>query len=163
MIVGAILCNRPILKHMKTLLIYATNSGSTIEVSNYISEEFSKKGKEISTKDAREVDPAEFENYDLIIFGSPTYDEGNVHDSFLRLMEKSEGKTFPNKKFAVFGLGDNSYRHFCGSADHLKDFVTKLGGNVIADPLKINNFYFNQQEELTKITDWSQKILTSLA
>src|SRR5476651_2154930 len=98
---------------MKTLLVYATNSGSTLEVCNYISEEFSQKKKEITIKDTREVEPDEFNNYDLIILGSPTWGSGEVHDLFLRLFEKSEGKTFSDKKFAVFGLGDSTYAHYC--------------------------------------------------
>jgi len=143
---------------MKTLLVYATNSGSTLEVTNTIVNEFTQKGKEISQKDANETEPDEFNNYDLIVLGSPTYDEGNIHDSFVRLIEKVGDKTFSGKKFAVFGLGDSSYQHFCGSADHLVEFVKKVGGTQVGDTLKIDNFYFNQQEELPKITEWAQKI-----
>lgn len=148
---------------MKTILIYATNSGSTIEVSNYISDEFTQKAQKIAVKDARGVGPDEFNNYDLIIMGSPTYDEGDVHDLFKRLIEKFADKTLPDKKFAVFGLGDSSYQHFCASADKLEEFVKKLNGKLIVEPLKINNFYFNQQDELPKITQWAQKILAAIS
>ena len=140
---------------MKTLLIYATNTGSTLEVSNYISNEFTQKGLEIVVKDVREVEPDEFNNFDLIIMGSPTWGEGMAHDLFIRLVEKSEGKSFPDKKFAVFGLGDTNYRHFCAAAEYLQEYVKNINGKLILDPLKINNFYFNQQDELPKIIECS--------
>jgi flavodoxin I len=148
---------------MNTLLIYATYSGSTLEVSNYIAEEFNVQRKEITIKDARQVEPEEFNNYDLIILGSPTWGEGEAHELFKRLFEKSAGFTFPNKKFAVFALGDTSYQHFCAAADTLGEFVKNLKGKLIVDPLKINNFYFNQNEEFPKITNWTQKIISKLS
>lgn len=145
---------------MKALLVYATNSGSTLEVSNYISEEFSKKGKEITVKDARDVEPDEFNNYELILLGSPTWGDGNVHDLFLRLFEKSINKKYPGKKFGVFGLGDTTYAHFCTSVEHLSEYVKNIGGTLVGDGLKINNFYFNQEEEMPRIIEWADKIVS---
>ncbi len=148
---------------MKTLLVYATNSGTTIEVSSYISTEFTQKGHQVTVKDARDASSDEYNNYNLIIFGSSTWGEGEVHESFKRLIENSEGKSFTDKKFAVFGLGDSSYQHFCGAADQLEEYVKKLNGKLIVETLKINNFLFNQQEELPKITEWSQKLLSTIS
>lgn len=147
---------------MKILLIYATNSGSTLEVSNHISEELTKNGNTVTLKDAGAADPDEFNDYDLIIFGAPTWGEGEVHELFQSLAERSDGKTFPQKNFAVFGLGDTSYEHFCGAADHLKEYVGTLQGKLVSEPLKINNYYFNQAEELPKITEWINKFIPSL-
>ncbi len=143
---------------MKILLVYATNSGSTLEVSNAISGELTPKGNEVVVKDATEVQPDDFGGYDLIILGSPTYDDGKMHELFHKLGEKFVGKTFEGKKFAVFGLGDESYPHFCGAVEELAEFVKKLNGTLSGEPLKINNYYFNQQEEAQKITDWTQKL-----
>lgn len=143
---------------MKILLVYATNSGSTLEVSNAISGELTPKGNEVTVKDATEVQPDDFGGYDLVILGSPTYDDGKMHELFHKLDEKFAGKTFEGKKFAVFGLGDESYPHFCGAVEELAEFVKKLNGTLAGEPLKINNYYFNQQEETQKISDWTQKL-----
>lgn len=147
---------------MKSLLIYATNSGSTLEVSNNIVSAFAQKGLEIILKDAREVEPSELNDYDLIIFGSPTWGEGDPHDSFLALFDKFGENPLPKKKYAVFGLGDSSYSHFCGAADHLEEFIKKHQGELVVYTLKINNYYFNQAEELPNLEEWTQK-LTSLS
>lgn len=146
---------------MKILLIYATNSGSTLEVCNHITTELTAKGQEVTQKDAAEAGPDDLNGYDLIILGSPTWNDGDIHDNFRLFMDKFEGKTLPDKKFAVFGLGDNTYTHFCKSADILTDFVKKIQGKQVSDTLKINNFYFNQNDELPKITAWADKIISS--
>jgi flavodoxin I len=148
---------------MKTLLIYATYSGSTLEVSNFIAGQFIQKKIHITIKDARDIEPEIYKNYDLILLGSPTWGEGEAHELFKRLFEKSENKKFPQKKFAVFGLGDTSYQIFCGAADSLEEYVQKIEGKIIIETLKINNFYFNQNEELPKITSWVKKMLASIS
>lgn len=147
---------------MKTLLIYATNSGSTLEVANYITEEFSQKKQEIKVEDARNITPEMFNDYDLVILGGPTWGDGELLESFSRPLEKFADKKFPDKKFAVFGLGDSTYAHFCGSADHLENFVKQAEGKLIAPVLKIDNFYFNQQQEIPKISEWIKEVFKSL-
>ena len=144
---------------MKTLLIYATNTGSTLEVANYIAQEFSEKNQEITVKDVRNLTPETLSDYDLIIFGAPTWGEGELLESFARVLEKFTDEKFPDKKFAVFGLGDSTYTHFCSAADHLENFVKKIEGTLIVPTLKIDNFYFNQQQEIPKISEWAKEIL----
>ena len=139
---------------MKTLLIYATNTGSTLEVANYISSEFSQKNQEIIVEDVRNLTPEKLNDYDLVIFGAPTWGEGELLESFSRVLEKFPDKKFPDKKFAIFGLGDSTYTHFCGAADHLENFVKKIEGTLIIPTLKIDNYYFNQQQEIPKISKW---------
>ena len=147
---------------MKTLLIYATNSGSTLEVANYITEAFSQKNQEIMVRDVRNITPEALSDHDLIILGAPTWGEGEILESFSRVLEKFTDKKFPDKKFAVFGLGDSTYAHFCGSADHLENFVKNAEGTVIAPILKIDNFYFNQQQEAPKISEWVKEVFKNL-
>jgi flavodoxin I len=143
---------------MKTLLIYATNSGSTLEVANYITSDFSQKNQEIKVEDVRNITPETFNDYDLVILGAPTWGEGELLESFSRVIEKFTDKKFPDKKFAVFGLGDSTYAHFCGAADQLENFVKNVEGKLIAPVLKIDNFYFNQQQEIPKISEWVKRI-----
>lgn len=144
---------------MKTILIYATNTGSTLEVANYIASEFSKENQEIKVEDVRNLTPETLNDYDLIILGAPTWGEGELLESFSRVLEKFADKKFTDNKFAVFGLGDSTYAHFCGAAHHLESFVKNVQGALIAPTLKIDNFYFNQQQEIPKISEWAKEIL----
>jgi len=146
---------------MKSLLIYATYSGSTAEVSNYIAEEFKTQNKILTVKEARHAEPAHFIGHDLIILGSPTWGEGEAHELFKRLFDNFGNKTLPNQKFAVFGLGDRSYAKFCTAADYLEQFVSQVKGKLVTQTLRIDNFYFNQQTEIPRIASWAQKIITS--
>lgn len=147
---------------MKTLLIFATSTGSTIDVTHCIASEFSQKDKEITVINALNVKPEEINDYDLIILGSSTWGEGELPEAFTRLVEKLSSHKFTDKKFAVFGLGDATYTYFCGAADHLENFVKQVEGKLIVPTLKIDNFYFNEKQEIPKIQKWAKEVIKNL-
>ncbi|MBI2611722.1 flavodoxin domain-containing protein [Candidatus Gottesmanbacteria bacterium] len=150
----------------KVLIIYATNSGGTQISSNIIETIFKQKGQDVILKKVSNINPEEFSSFDLIIFGSPSWDyqgkEGQLHQDYLPFLEKAKGKTFPDKKFAVFGLGDSSYTYFCGSATHLENLVKNLNGQKIGDTLRIDGFYFNQDENSKKVEEWATNLANQL-
>ncbi|MBI2617498.1 flavodoxin domain-containing protein [Candidatus Gottesmanbacteria bacterium] len=152
---------------MDILIVYATNSGGTLLASQEITSVFQKYGYSTTLKNVSEVSFDELSSADLVVFGSPSWDyhgkQGQVQEQYLGFMEKMKGKTFPKKKFAVFGLGDTSYTYFCGSVDNLVNFVKDLGGVLVGDPLRIDGFYFDQEKNTQIIRTWAEKIATSIA
>ena len=150
----------------KILIIYATNSGGTQESSILIENVFKKDGFEVAVKKITEANPEDIGVFDLIIFGSPSWDykgkEGQVHEDYLPFFEKMKGKTYPDKKFAVFGLGDSSYTYFAGSSIFLDKFVESLKGQKIGTTLKIDGFYFNELQNSEKVEDWAQSLVDIL-
>lgn len=149
----------------KVLLIYATNSGGTQFASKTIEDVLKQKDFTITIKKVNDASPTEFE-YDLIIFGSPSWDykgkEGQLHQDYLPFIESLKEKTFPDKKFAVFGLGDSSYTYFCGSATYLENLVKSLNGQKTGDTLRIDGFYFNQYENSKRIEEWAESLANKL-
>lgn len=151
---------------MNILLIFATNSGGTQIASGIVSEILKDHNHQITVKNVREADPSELANFDLVIFGSPTWDyngqEGQVHVDYRPFMEKAKGLTLPNKKFAVYGLGDSTYTYFCGAVGHLENFIKNLGGQLITDSLKIDGFYFDQDKNSKIVSDWAENLAAKL-
>lgn len=151
---------------MRVLLLYATNSGSTQATGEIITTELTKKGHQVAMKQVREGTPQDLETYEAIVLGSPTWDyeglEGQVHEDYRPFMAKLTGKQLANKKFAVFALGDRSYSIFCGAADQLEKFVKDLGGTLVIDSLRINGFYFDQDNNTRLITEWAGKLSDAL-
>lgn len=145
---------------MNVLLIYATNSGSTFEVSNLISQILTEAGHQVTVKNIQEITAPDFANYEAVLLGSPSWDyegkEGQPHHDFTAFINSyPEGMIYSDKKFAVFGLGDSNYTHFCGAVDHLVEFVTnKIQGQLVAEPLKIDQFYSNMDTGTQQVNDW---------
>ncbi len=151
---------------MNILLVYATNSGTTMSTAQTINDLLIAKGNAVTMKEVRDSSEADFSSPDVVIMGSPSWDfeghEGMPHEDWLPLMEKLKAMSFENKKFAIFGLGDSSYKHFCGAVDHLEELVKTVKGTLIVPSLRIDKFYSDQTGNMEKITTWAGSVASSL-
>lgn len=147
---------------MNILVVFATNSGATDVASQLIVDELTQKGTTVTRKEVRDVNVDELPTYDLVVLGSPSWDfegkEGWPHEDFLPFMETVKTKSFDGKKFAVFGLGDSSYTHFCGAVEHLEETVKAAKGTLVVPSLKIDGFYFKQDENSAKAKTWADEV-----
>lgn len=147
---------------MRILVAYATNSSGTQTVSDIITDNLLLQNHTVTHNDIRDVKKEELPSYDLIILGSPSWNynklEGQPHEFFTNFFEENKDLQLPGKKFAVFGLGDTAYMTFCGAVTHLEEFVTKVGGQLVTPSLKIDGFYFHQQENSKKAATWTQNL-----
>jgi flavodoxin I len=145
---------------MKILLLYATNSGGTEMAAQMIAQHLSTHNVEM--KRVLEEPAEDLNNYDAIILGSPSWDyggkEGQPHDDFWEFKKKMEGKSEDGKKFAIFGLGDSSYKIFTGAVDELEKWVSEWKGTLVVPSLRMDKFYYQQAENTQLIEDWCKKL-----
>lgn len=150
---------------MKILLAYATYSSGT-DLATQIVQEILQKQHNVVRKDIRTVSFNELENADVILFASPSWrtrkGDGQPHEFFLDYIDSMQGKSLPEKRFAIVGLGDSAYTHFCGAVDVLESFVSQLGGNLLIPSLRIDGFYFSQQKNEDHIRDWTHSLQSAL-
>jgi flavodoxin I len=147
---------------MKTLILFATYSGGTQAASQLIEATLKNKNHDITVKGPADLNPDDLNNYNLVILCTPTWDfngkEGQPHEDFIAFMEKCKGKVYENISFAIMGLGDSSYTHFCGSVDVLESFVTQIKGKLSVPSLKIDGFFYDQQKNSDLIKKWAESI-----
>ncbi len=151
---------------MKVLIAYATYSSGTQTVSEGIEELLQELEYTVKRKIIADVNPDELGEYDFVIFGSPSWmiehKDGQPHHLFLEFIKKSQNKTFPKTLFAIYGLGDTAYAHFCGAVDHLEEFIENLQGIHIKPSLRIDGYYFNQDEYDRNVKTWLHDILQKI-
>ena len=146
---------------MKILIVFATYSGSTRIVGTII-ETVLKKDHNVTFRRVFELDPKEFSEHDFIVLGSNSWfenkQEGQMNSGFHVLKEKLKPDSFKGKKFAIYALGDSNLYHntFCKAADHLEKFVREFGGDAVVPPLKVDRFYFDEDGNEPKITEWAE-------
>lgn len=147
---------------MKILIVYATYSNSTFTAAHIAEQEFRDAALETEVILARDVRPEHLENADVVLLASPSWDyhgdQGQPHEDYLIFRKVMEGKTFPNKKFAVLGLGDSTYTYFCGAVGHLEEIIKQLQGQLLHESLKIDQFYMYEPESTQKIKEWSREV-----
>jgi flavodoxin I len=156
---------------MNILVAYATNSSGTLVVSVIVANALKNAGHTVSHKDIRTVKPDELAGYDVVVFGSPSWDydspeghlEGQPHEFFRTFIKEAAEVRVPDKKFAIFGLGDTAYINFTGAVDHLESFVKKMGGKLVTTSLRIDGFYFSQSENEAKAAAWTDELAKALS
>lgn len=150
---------------MNILLVWATNSGTTQTVAQMVSDALTAAGHTVTSKEVREVTPQDFTAAQAILLGSPSWDfeghEGYPHEDFLPFIEKMK-TTEVAKPFAVFGLGDSSYKFYNGAVDHLEEFVKNMKGTLVVPSLKIDKFYNDQTGNTDKVNAWIEELKKKL-
>lgn len=124
----------------KVLLVYASLTGNTEEMTDLVEEGVASEGVTVDKKDVFEVDINMIQEYDNIMFGVYTWGDGALPDDFLDLYDDMETIDLSGKNFAVFGTGDTAYDIFCGAVDLLEEVIKEQGGTLQLEGLKVENF-----------------------
>jgi flavodoxin I len=151
---------------MNIILVYATNSGATMTAATTVNDVLTKKGHLVTMKEARMTTPEDFKTPQVVILGSPSWDfdgkEGMPHEDFLTLMEQMKNVPVNGKPFAVFGLGDSTFSHFCGAVQHLEEFVSSVKGKLIVPSLKVDSYFNDMDGNTDKISKWAESVAGAL-
>ena len=110
-------------------ILYGSTDGNTERVAGMIKEELGE-GTVINIADAG---PADFENADLYILGSSTWEDGQLQEDWDIFFPEMDEIDFSGKTVAIFGLGDaEGYSgEFANAMAILHDKVIERGGRVI--------------------------------
>lgn len=83
---------------------------------------------------------AAFAPFDLVVIVSSTYGQGDIPDNGQALFAALEaGADLTGKRYAVFGLGDSTYRDTFAAAGRRWDAVMQAAGAIAAVPLEIHD------------------------
>ena len=147
---------------MKAIIIYGSTTGNTETMSEIVKETLEDNDIETAAQDVTDVSVDELkEESDLVVLGCPAYgdEEVELQEDFDEFYDKMDGIDLSGKKFAVFAPGDSTYEHFCGSVDLLEEKLKELGGDIVADGLKIDG---DPDDSKTEIVQWASSLAKSL-
>lgn len=143
----------------KVLVAFGSLTGNTMSVAEWVTETLKDEGHSTEMMDCADVSSPKglCGPYDLIVLGSPTYgdDPCEVQEDFEPVLDALESTGVQGKRVAVFGCGDSTYTYFCGAVDMIVDRVKECGGNLIAEPLKIDDPHDDHEDE---IRDWAKGV-----
>lgn len=114
-------------------LFYGTQTGYTQTAAEMIQKEFGGDSV-VELYDISKLEPSDFEQYDKIIIGCPTWNVGQLQDDWDSFYENElDSIDFSGKKVAYFGEGDQD-----GYADSFQDAmgileekISELGGETV--------------------------------
>src|SRR5699024_8114700 len=120
--------------------LYASTTGNTEMVMEIIAEYLEDHQYEVDIKsfdfDAIEVE--DIPNYDAVLVGTHTWDDGELPYEVEDFYEELEDVDINGKLFGVFGSADSFYDTYGGAIDLLADRIKHLGGRLVPTRLKID-------------------------
>ncbi|GGO03983.1 flavodoxin [Saccharibacillus kuerlensis] len=121
----------------KLILIYASMTGNTEEMSELITSGIEEAGGELTVKMAEDCNADILMDYDGIILGAYTWGDGELPDEFLDFYDEMDELDLSGKKAAVFGSGDTVYEQFAKAVDLLQEKLVERGAEMVLEPLKL--------------------------
>ncbi|CAM3282257.1 MULTISPECIES: flavodoxin [Saccharibacillus] len=121
----------------KLLLIYASMTGNTEEMSELITNGIEQAGGEVTVKLVEDCSADLLLDYDGIMLGAYTWGDGELPDEYLDFYEELDEVDLAGKKAAVFGSGDTVYEQFAKAVDLLQDKLAERGAQMVLEPLKL--------------------------
>jgi flavodoxin I len=113
-------------------LFFGTQTGNTQTIAELIQQEMGG-DRVVMVTDIADAAPADFEAYDCLIIGCPTWNVGELQSDWEGFYDDLDQITFQGKKIAYFGLGDQ-----IGYSDNFQDAmgileakITSLGGQTV--------------------------------
>jgi flavodoxin I len=139
--------------NMKVKIIYGTQSGTTQYVAGVIQKHLVSLGHQVDLHNLkRDGGNPDLSGYDSVLFGSPTYDEGQL-EATMKMYVSASSPDLSSYKVAIFGLGNSFYPQFCVSVKLLEEWATKNKGVPAIPSLKIDGF----PDNVTQIKSWAEQ------
>jgi len=113
-------------------LFYGSTTGKTEEAAETIQKEFGGDSV-VALHEISEVENSDFDAYESIIIGCPTWDIGELQADWQGYFEELDDASFSGKKVAYFGTGDQvGYsENFQDAMGILEEKISNLGGQTV--------------------------------
>jgi flavodoxin short chain len=122
-------------------IVYASMTGNTEGISEIIEDAFKDQGLDVEREMSDDVDPDFFEDADICVIATYTYNDGELPGEFEDFYDDLADEDLSGKIYGVVGSGDSELYpdFFCHAADSFMEDFEKTGATKGADVLKIEN------------------------
>ncbi|NJL09424.1 MAG: flavodoxin FldA [Calothrix sp. SM1_7_51] len=112
-------------------LFYGSTTGKTESAAELIRDEFG--GDTVTLIEVSQTDGSEFDDYEYIIIGCPTWNIGELQSDWDGLYQELDGVDFNGKTVAYFGTGDQiGYEdNFQDAMGILEEKISEQGGKTV--------------------------------
>jgi sulfite reductase (NADPH) flavoprotein alpha-component len=127
-------------------IAWGSQTGNSTNLANVIGDSLRDFGV-IHIHDMGEVSPEEILTFKHLILVTSTYGDGEAPDNaseWMSYLKFSDGIDLSHLNYAVIGLGDTYYPHFCQAGKDFDQYLSKHGANALLHRLDCD-LYFEEQ------------------
>jgi flavodoxin I len=143
----------------KALIAYATMSGNTFFLAQFVQNGLQQAGFNVVLKEVKQTKAEELKDYDLVVLASSTWlvdgKQGQLTQAMKDFLGKLKDYDFGQRPVAVYGVGHHSYTFTCKAADSLEEFVRDHNGKLVAPVFKADDVV---DSFAISIEEWASQI-----
>lgn len=142
----------------KTVIIFGSTTGNTETVAKWVKEALLAADVKAELWNAADIKVEAAMPYDMIIFGSSTWGQGDMQDDFISVYNDLTEEILNGKKVAMFGCGDNDMfpDNFCHAVDEIEKRARECGAQIVAEALKIDGDVDPYETDIKK---WASSLI----
>jgi sulfite reductase (NADPH) flavoprotein alpha-component len=128
-------------------ILFGSQGGNARNLAHIIGESLTAHDFEASVLDMGEIDPDEIHKMKRIMIVTSTYGDGEAPDNaseWLSYLKFGEEANLSHLSYAVIGLGDTYYPHFCQCGKDFDEYLSKRGANALLRRLDCDLYYEEQ-------------------
>lgn len=128
-------------------ILFGSQSGNAQNLAHVIGDALNADGFEAEVFDMGEVNPDDMLTLKTIIIVTSTYGDGEPPDNaseWMSFLKFEEELKLPELHYAVIGLGDTYYPHFCQAGKDFDHYLSKRDAHAMLKRLDCDLYYEEQ-------------------
>ncbi len=117
-------------------ILFGSETGNSRELAGSLANAAAAKGIEARVRDMADYRTRALKDEQDLLIITSTHGEGDPPQTalgFFEFLESRKAPQLPHVYFAVLGLGDSTYEHYCGAARRIDERLAELGAYRLAD------------------------------
>jgi sulfite reductase (NADPH) flavoprotein alpha-component len=130
----------------KVFVLWGSQSGNARNLGHVIGESLTSEF-DVDIMDMGEVAPEEIVSITNLIIVTSTYGDGEPPDNaseWMSYLKFTEGLNLSHLQYAILGLGDTYYPHFCQAGKDFDEYLSKRGAHAMLPRLDCDLYYEEQ-------------------
>lgn len=140
----------------KVKIVFASITGNDEDIAYVLTEKFEELGCEVDMSEVSQTDAADFEDSDICVVASYTYDQGIVPDEALDFYDDMQDLDLSGKVYGVCGSGDTFYEDFCRAVDEFGKIFEQVGATRGAQSVKVE--LDPEQDDIDNLDHFAESI-----
>lgn len=146
-------------QRMRALVVFGSTTGTTRILAQAVRKGLMQLGHDVIVRNARNQDPEELEQFDMLVMGCSTWENGELQKDFKPFFERLQDLDLGGKLACVFGPGHSSYSHFCHAVDLIEGRLQEQGARLLGPSLRVDGSPYQAR---SRAIAWAKE-LTALA
>ena len=131
-------------------ILFGSQTGNARNLAHTIGDALEAHGIPVSVHDMEHLPPEEIRDLGRLLIVTSTYGDGEAPDNaaeWLSYLKFGDDLSLEHLEYAVVGLGDPYYPHFCQCGKDFDQYLSKRGAHALLNRLDCDLYYEEQYGE----------------